>query len=395
MGSSDSPTRTWLIVAGLALGTAISNGFARFAYGLILPAMRDDLGWTYTQAGWINTANAIGYLAGALLGLAMINRLGAARLFNVGMVFIALALFCSGLTRDFWLLTFWRVVAGIGGAPVFIAAGALASALFTDHPSRNALAIAVCLAGGGGAGMFLSGVAIPVVLERWTVSAWPQVWMLLGVASAVAIWPSWLATRSLHSPAGQKETDSLDWSSVRPVMPALLSYGLFGVGYIVYLTFLVAWMKNQGAQPLLVALTWAVISIMVIASPFIWRSVLARAQKGGALFLACLTSGVAVFLPLLLPTTVGIVLSAALFGGSFFIAPTAATSFSRKRFPASQWGGAMALFTVVFAAGQIIGPVAAGALADSMGDVTPGLVFAGAVLLLSAITALMQRAVRS
>lgn len=391
MVASESPIRIWLIVAGLALGTAISNGFARFAYGLILPAMREDLVWTYTQAGWINTANAIGYLAGALLGLAMINRLGAARLFNIGMLVLAVALFCSGLTRDFWLLTFWRIVAGMGGAPVFIAAGALASALFRDDPERNALAIAVCLAGGGGAGMFVSGIAIPVVFEHWSASAWPQVWMLLGAASALALWPSWRATRALHSPAGHGETESLRWPAIRHVLPALLSYGLFGVGYIVYLTFLVAWMTNHGASALLVALTWAVISAMVIGSPFIWRSTLARSQRGGALFLACLISAVAVFLPILVPTTWGIVLSAALFGGSFFIAPTAATSFARKRFPAAQWGGAMALFTVVFAIGQIIGPVAGGALADAMNDVTPGLVFAGAVLVLSALTALMQR----
>ena len=38
-----------------------TNGLARFAYGLLLPAMRADLDWNYTQAGWINTANAIGY----------------------------------------------------------------------------------------------------------------------------------------------------------------------------------------------------------------------------------------------------------------------------------------------------------------------------------------------
>lgn len=40
--------RNWWIVLGLALGVTVSNSFARFAYGLILPAMQSDLGWTYT-----------------------------------------------------------------------------------------------------------------------------------------------------------------------------------------------------------------------------------------------------------------------------------------------------------------------------------------------------------
>jgi len=32
--------------------------------------MRDDLGWSYAQAGWLNTANALGYVLGAAATLA-------------------------------------------------------------------------------------------------------------------------------------------------------------------------------------------------------------------------------------------------------------------------------------------------------------------------------------
>ena len=45
------------------------TGMARFAYGLLLPAMRDDLAWTYAQAGAMNMANALGYLVGTVLSL--------------------------------------------------------------------------------------------------------------------------------------------------------------------------------------------------------------------------------------------------------------------------------------------------------------------------------------
>lgn len=385
--------RAWLIVLGLSLGPAVSNGFARFAYGLILPAMREDLAWSYTEAGWINTANAIGYLIGALLALALINRVGASRMFNLGMVVLTLAMLGSGLTDDFWLLTLWRVLAGIGGAPVFIAAGALVATLFRDDPVRNALAIALCLAGGGGLGMLLSGVAIPIVLESLSVAGWPQVWLMLGGASAVALLPALWSVSALNAKASGGTASWLNWAEVRPVMLALISYGLFGVGYIVYLTFLVAWMRSNGASVILVAATWAVISAFVMASPFIWRGLLARAHGGAAMALACAISGVAMLLPLIMPGAIGVLISAAMFGGSFFIAPTAATNFSRKNFPAHHWGAAMALFTVVFAVGQMIGPVAAGALADATGSVTPGLAIAGVVLLLSALIGVLQKPV--
>ena len=40
------------------LAMAVGNSL-RFAYALILPAMRDDLAWSYTQAGALNTINAV------------------------------------------------------------------------------------------------------------------------------------------------------------------------------------------------------------------------------------------------------------------------------------------------------------------------------------------------
>ena len=69
----------------LSLGTVVSNSFARFAYALVLPAMRDELGWNYSQSGVLNTANALGYLAGAVLTRALVNRVGNRALFMAGL----------------------------------------------------------------------------------------------------------------------------------------------------------------------------------------------------------------------------------------------------------------------------------------------------------------------
>ena len=62
---SPEPSLLGLALA-LSLGAAVSLGVTRFAYGLLLPPMREDLQWSYTLAGAMNTANALGYLIGAL-----------------------------------------------------------------------------------------------------------------------------------------------------------------------------------------------------------------------------------------------------------------------------------------------------------------------------------------
>src|ERR1039458_5022063 len=57
------PARLILI---LSLAPTIGLGIGRFAYSLVLPDMRDALGWSYSAAGFMNTINAAGYLLGAL-----------------------------------------------------------------------------------------------------------------------------------------------------------------------------------------------------------------------------------------------------------------------------------------------------------------------------------------
>jgi MFS family permease len=381
---------TWLIVLGLAIGPGVSNGIGRFAYGLLLPAMRSDLGWSYTEAGLINTANAAGYLIGALLALRIIQTVGPQRLFIGGMVLTALALILSGLTRDFWTLSLWRVLAGIGGAPVFIAGGAMASQLFRDDPRGNALAIAVYF-GGGGLGLFVSGLAVPILLERAGDTAWPLAWLVLGIIAAVAVLPCALAAqaigRSPQAPAGACHVPL----PARRMAPLLAGYFLFGVGYVVYMTFLVAWMRSEGASTALVTATWSLLGLAVMASPFPWRGVLARSSGGAALALATLGTAAGTLLPIAIAGPAGVLLSAALSGISFFIAPTAVTSFARKNLAEGQWGAAVALFTVLFALGQMIGPVAAGYIADLTDSVTLCLAGAGLILVTGAGLAALQR----
>ena len=78
MSENSKPTfaqPAWLITI-LAIAPAIGLGICRFAYALVLPNMRESLGWSWSMAGLMNTINSAGYLIGALfIGL------GAGRLY--------------------------------------------------------------------------------------------------------------------------------------------------------------------------------------------------------------------------------------------------------------------------------------------------------------------------
>lgn len=384
----------WLTALGLALGVCVSNGFARFAYGLILPAMKADLDWTYAQAGWINTANAIGYLAGAMLTLAVIKHVHPATLFIVGMVGTSVSLVLSGLTDSFFWLSVWRIVSGVTGAPVFIAGGILVANLFAD-PQRTAFAVALYF-GGGGLGMILSGAVLPEAFAAFGSEAWPFAWVCLGLASgAMTIGAVWAAhqAKGLEGPAATPRTGVAVTLPVREMLPALVGYGFFATGYIVYITFLAAWMSNVDATPGMVSVTWIVIGLGIIFSPFAWRAILGRFRNGVPLALAIGVTALGTFLPILLSGWIAIIASAALFGLAVFIAPSAITTFSRYNLPLELHGRAVALFTTVFAACQMIGPVAAGAVGDATGSIEGGIFAAGIVLAVGAFIAFWQRSI--
>jgi MFS family permease len=136
-------TRGLLIAFLLSFGPTVSNSFARFAYALVLPSMRADLALDWSSAGWLNTANAIGYLGGALLARMLVRRSGNRALFAAGMLITAIALTATSLVRDVGALTLARILSGVGGAMVFVCGGALSGNVFPGQPARATTTIAI------------------------------------------------------------------------------------------------------------------------------------------------------------------------------------------------------------------------------------------------------------
>ena len=382
--------RGLLVAFLLSFGPAVSNSFARFAYALILPAMRSDLQWSYSQAGSINTVNAFGYLLGALLVRATVGRLGNRAMFGWGMALTSLAIAATGLVRGFEALMAVRVLAGLGGAAVFICGGALSGNIFRGRPQLATTTIAIYFAGGG-IGLMLSGVAVPLLLDARGSAAWPLAWRGMGYASMLmtlaAAWAAW----GIAEPG--KMAGEARWK-LRPFAAELASYTMFALGYIGYMTFVIAWMRVNGASTATVIAVWFVLGLATLLAPLVWRNP-AEHWPGGrplAAVMVVLTAGAA--LPLASAQPAAMLLSAGLFGLAMFSAPSSVGSFIKRALPRPAWGSAIATFTAVFAAGQIAGPVAIGWLADRSGSLQVGLAASAALLALGAVLALAQRDLR-
>ena len=355
------------LAAALIFATAIAvvNGFGRFAYALVLPVMRDDLAWDYALSGWLNTANSLGYGVGALAGLFLLSRFRPATLFVAGLIMTVVTLLLCGITRDLWPMMFWRFACGVGSAWVFACGGALVAAHYAKDPAQSAAAIAVYYAGGG-LGIALSGVLLYPVLgtvggQHWS---WAAGWVVLGLAAlALSIAPSRLALRM----GGQTSTLSAEKLRWRDYSPIMVAYFLFGVGYIVYVTFVIAWLKEMRMGFDVSVVVWLVLGMASMASGYVWRKAMSRWWPVHTFAAVTVCTAVGTVLPLLTNHVAMLLLSAMLVGGSFFMAPGAMMALARSTLPPQLWAKAMSLFTFVFAIGQGVGPVAAGWIADHHG----------------------------
>ena len=377
------------VALGLALGPAVAIGLARFAYGLLLPAMRTDLGWSFATAGAMNTANAVGYLAGALLAAPLARRLSARRMFLAGIAVTAVALLATAGTSNLTLLIALRLVAGISGAAVFIAGASLTAQLGAGaQPGRAALLLGIYFAGGG-SGIVVSGLAVPPLLAAAGAGVgWRWGWVLLGGLAALALAASVPAARATREPASAP-AGSGRWPA-RRLAVLLAAYGLFGAGYIAYITFIVAFLTAAGAGPGQISVFWVVLGAAAIGAGFGWGPALGRLRggRGPATVLAVLTAGA--LLPLLSASAPAAYGSALLFGASFLAVVTAVTSTAHRSLPAHHWTPAIATLTIVFALGQCLGPVLAGVLADSASGIRAGLALSVGILAAGTLLALAQ-----
>lgn len=376
----------------LALGAAVAVGLARFAYSLLLPAMRADLGWSLAQAGAVNSANAVGYVLGAVVARSLVARAGARRTYVWSMAATALALLASAAISDFGALLTLRFVAGFTGALVFVAGAALVSQLATDyvpaHPSR----VLGAYFAGGGLGIVFSAVSVPPVLALGSGGSWRWGWVVLGGASLAALAAAAPVALRSSEPA-QQPPRRLPGSPMRRLVPTVVSYGLFGAGYIAYITFIVAFLKDQGFASTAVGAFWAVLGCSAVVAAFAWGPILDRLHGGRGPATVLSVASIGALLPLVAPGVPGDFASAVLFGGAFLAVVTAVMNLVRRTLSPWQVPSAIAGLTAVFGTGQSIGPLLAGALSDGSSGLRTGLALGAGLLVVATVVATTQRVV--
>ena len=382
------PARLILIVS---LAPTIGLGIGRFAYSLVLPDMRDALGWSYSAAGFMNTINAAGYLVGALMASRLVKRFGLSAAVRGGTLACIVSLALCATSGNFIVLSFARLLAGLGAAAGFVAGGALAARIAQSQPSRANFLLSLFYAGPG-LGILSSGLIAPFVLQAFGPGSWWIVWWTLTLLSILMMISLLLAP--IGTGAGIADAAPTKFA-IGPVLIYLVGYFLFGAGYIAYMTFMIAYIRDAGGGAAAQSAFWCLIGLSAFVTPWVWSRLLAR-NSGGvstAIILGVNAAGAA--LPLLGHSTALLATSAMVFGVAFFAVVGSTTAFVRFNYPPAAWPTGIAALTISFGIGQTLGPIAVGAVTDAMGSLSYALNVSAAMLAVGAIAAAFQRRLRT
>jgi len=378
------PARLILI---LSLTPTVGLGIGRFAYSLVLPDMRDSLGWSYSTAGFMNTINAVGYLAGALIASKLIKRFGLSAAVRWGTLACVVSLALCAMSGNFVILSFARLLGGVGAAIAFVASGALAAMIAQSRPERANFLLSLFYAGPG-LGILSSGLIAPFVLQAFGPGSWWIVWWAMTLLAVAMTIPLLLAPIGTKAEIADAATSTK--FAIWPVLIYLAGYFLFGAGYIAYMTFMIAYVRDAGGGALAQSAFWCLIGASAFVTPWVWRGVLAR-DSGGvstAIILAVNATGAA--LPLFGHSTAWLATSALVFGVSFFAVVGSTTAFVRFNYPPAAWPTAIAAMTIAFGVGQTLGPTATGAITDALGSLSYALNAGAAMIALAAIATAFQ-----
>ncbi len=377
-----------LVILILSLAGVVGLGICRFAYALVLPDMRASLGWNYAEAGFMNTVNAVGYLIGALGAAPVIRRHGTFAAVWWGTLICVATLFASAASGNFLVLSLARTLAGIGAAAAFIGGGTLAIIIAQAHPARSALLLGLFYTGPG-SGIMISGLVAPMLLQSFGAGSWWIVWMALAGIAVLALILLPTARLDIAPPAGASPGTR---AALAPILPILIGYLLFGAGYIAYLTFMIAWVRDAGGEALAQSLFWCLIGIGAFTSPWTWSRLLARTKSGRATAALIAVTLIGVVLPLVGSGPAVLALSALAFGNAFLGVVTSTTAYVRHNYASEAWPNAIAIMTIAFSIGQTLGPVLTGAITDATGTLSSALVTSAAFLALGAAIAAAQPA---
>lgn len=379
----------WVVVFVGTLTVFSCLGLARFAFGMLLPSMREALGMSYDEMGFLGTGNFAGYLVAVGMVPFLLRRFSPRQLIASGLLLVSLCMFGIAVGDSYLVILLFYTCVGIGSGIANIPIMVLVSYWFRREKRGQAAGLIVI---GSGFAIIFSGFVIPALNTSFTQNGWRLGWALLAlIVLLIALITALLIrndpvekglepvgqTRDLeYDPAASKG----DFSPVRILTHLGILYFIFGATYVIYGTFIVTTMVEEFAYAEASAgHFWSWVGFFSLFSGTLFGLLSDKVGRKTGLMTVF---GVQTLAYLLAGSNLGTLAlfgSVVLYGVSVFAIPAIMAAAVGDYLGKARAAAAFSIITFCFALGQTLGPAVAGMVAESTGTFT-GSYLASAVL---------------
>lgn len=367
------------MIVGAGILTLFSClGLARFAFGMILPGMRDALGLAYDQMGYLGTGNFVGYLFSVAVTPLLLKKFRPRLTLVSGLIIIGVTLGTLARANSFTQLLWLYALTGSGSGLANISTMVLIAHWFRREKRGLAAGLMVL---GNGVGIIFAGLVVPLFNQLYALDGWRVSWQVLAAITLVIAVIVALIVRNEPQdlelePLGRGLPLSVAEMTTEPLPRSgwiILSLGLlylgFGATYMVYGTFVVtAMVEEYGFGEALAGQFWSWVGFFGLFSGILFGPLSDRiGRKYGLMVVFCVQT----LAYLLVGSGIGgwtLPASVFFYGIAAFAIPAIMTAAVTDYLGVARAAAGFSLITFFFAAGQAVGPAVAGLLAERCGS---------------------------
>jgi sugar phosphate permease len=254
----------WVILATVFVDLFI-NYSVRIGYGVVLPEMISNLGFSRTGVSSIYNSYLFAYIAITPFSGYLTDRLGARRVITVCALILGIGVILMGTIDTLWTACLFYAIVGIGATGMWTPVLTLVQRWFI--PRKRGLALGL-ISPGYGLGFAAMGAAFPWIVHSYS---WRHAWYFLGAGALAMVLGNALLLRSDpessgYLPWGEKEALSggaIARAQAAPTKVSLstvfrssnfwiIGFSYFATAYSLYglTTFMVDYAKTQLGIPI-------------------------------------------------------------------------------------------------------------------------------------------------
>jgi predicted MFS family arabinose efflux permease len=365
----------WVIVL-IGFFTVFSSlGLARFAYGMLIPSMKNGMILTYENIGFISSANFAGYLASVAFAPYIIRKLKPRIAISLGLLIISICMLTISTAKGFGTIAFLYALTGAGSGMANIIILVLVSHWFLRSKRGKAAGFMVT---GNGVAIISAGFFIPIINKIIGSEGWRTVWVIMGIVTLAVSISAMMFLRNDPKDIGleplgigTQPTQNPDKKSGSAKLLILLGilYLIFGATYVVYGTFIVSTIINDyGLSESTAGMFWSFVGFFGMFSGIGFGMFSDKFGRKAGLATVFAVQSTAYLLAGSGISQATLIASVFFYGVAAFSIPTIMAAAVADYFGMAKAAVSFSIITFFFAAGQTGGPALAGIMAEQSGS---------------------------